>query len=194
MIQISLSICTEIYSNTITARTETSTLSLSSRPWVFLLVIFFSCSSSSIQLYDLGSPAESSNTVPGCSLIDDHCTNMEQLSSCGKRGRCHSEWGSFSCLCEPGFTGPQCDQGKHINVLLIEREVFREQNSEISVELGNFKPYKVYNPNGTCGKFCVPKNVTLLQWEDNLALHKVLLQNSAASLWYLRVFPTWQLN
>ncbi|XP_031138985.1 neural-cadherin-like isoform X2 [Sander lucioperca] len=62
------------------------------------------------KLYDLGSPAESSNTVPGCSLIDDHCANMEQLSSCGRRGRCHGEWGSFSCLCEPGYTGPQCDQ------------------------------------------------------------------------------------
>uniref|UniRef100_A0A3B4VCM1 Neural-cadherin-like n=1 Tax=Seriola dumerili TaxID=41447 RepID=A0A3B4VCM1_SERDU len=62
------------------------------------------------KLYDLGSPAESSNTVPGCSLIDDQCTNMEQLPSCGKRGHCHSEWGSYSCLCEPGFTGPQCDQ------------------------------------------------------------------------------------
>ncbi|KAJ4938170.1 hypothetical protein JOQ06_002796, partial [Pogonophryne albipinna] len=62
------------------------------------------------KLYDLGSPAESSNTVPGCSLIDDHCTDMEPLSSCGQRGHCHGEWGSFSCLCEPGFTGPQCDQ------------------------------------------------------------------------------------
>uniref|UniRef100_A0A673BER3 Uncharacterized protein n=1 Tax=Sphaeramia orbicularis TaxID=375764 RepID=A0A673BER3_9TELE len=61
------------------------------------------------KLYDLGSPAESSNTIPGCSLIDDHCTNTEQLPSCGKRGRCHSEWSSFSCICEPGFTGPQCD-------------------------------------------------------------------------------------
>uniref|UniRef100_A0A4W6EW73 Neural-cadherin-like n=1 Tax=Lates calcarifer TaxID=8187 RepID=A0A4W6EW73_LATCA len=60
------------------------------------------------KLYDLGSPAESSNTVPGCSLIDDQCSNMEHLPSCGKRGRCHSEWGSFSCLCEPGFTGPSC--------------------------------------------------------------------------------------
>ncbi|XP_076588443.1 putative neural-cadherin 2 [Chaetodon auriga] len=74
------------------------------------LVILFSCYASSFQLYDLGSPVESSNTVPGCSLIDDHCTNKEQLPSCGKRGRCHDEGGSFSCVCEPGFTGPQCDQ------------------------------------------------------------------------------------
>ncbi|XP_024137074.1 neural-cadherin [Oryzias melastigma] len=62
------------------------------------------------KLYDLGSPAESSNALPGCSLIDDHCTNVGQLPPCGKRGRCHGEWGSFSCLCEKGFSGPRCDQ------------------------------------------------------------------------------------
>uniref|UniRef100_A0A3Q3BK33 Neural-cadherin-like n=1 Tax=Kryptolebias marmoratus TaxID=37003 RepID=A0A3Q3BK33_KRYMA len=62
------------------------------------------------KLYDLGSPAESSNTLLGCSLIDNHCADVEQLSSCGKRGSCHGERGSFSCLCEKGFTGPQCNQ------------------------------------------------------------------------------------
>ncbi|XP_014844381.1 PREDICTED: neural-cadherin-like [Poecilia mexicana] len=62
------------------------------------------------KLYDLGSPAESSNTLPGCGLIDNHCADLEQLPSCGKRGSCHGEWGSFSCLCEKGFTGPHCDQ------------------------------------------------------------------------------------
>ncbi|TNN67988.1 Neural-cadherin [Liparis tanakae] len=65
---------------------------------------------SNSKLYDLGSPAESSNTVAGCSLIDDHCNSMERLSSCGKRGRCLGEWGPSGCLCEPGFAGPQCDQ------------------------------------------------------------------------------------
>uniref|UniRef100_A0A8C6Q4J4 Neural-cadherin-like n=1 Tax=Nothobranchius furzeri TaxID=105023 RepID=A0A8C6Q4J4_NOTFU len=68
-------------------------------------------------LYDLGSPAESSNTLPGCSLIDSHCTDMEQISSCGKRGSCHWERSSFSCLCGKGFTGPHCDQGKHAELL-----------------------------------------------------------------------------
>ncbi|MEQ2264329.1 hypothetical protein XENORESO_000419 [Xenotaenia resolanae] len=62
------------------------------------------------KLYDLGSPAESSSTLAGCSLIDNHCTDLEQLPSCGKQGSCHGEWGSFSCLCEKGFTGPHCDQ------------------------------------------------------------------------------------
>uniref|UniRef100_A0A672H8B9 Neural-cadherin-like n=1 Tax=Salarias fasciatus TaxID=181472 RepID=A0A672H8B9_SALFA len=62
------------------------------------------------KLYDLGSPAKSSSTLPGCTLVDDRCTNMEHLPSCGKRGRCHGERGLLSCLCEKGFTGPQCSQ------------------------------------------------------------------------------------
>lgn len=70
-----------------------------------------------IQLYDLGSPAESSNTLPGCAPVDERCSDAEQLPSCGKRGRCHSSRGSFSCLCEPGFTGPTCDQGERLERL-----------------------------------------------------------------------------
>uniref|UniRef100_H3CSG8 Uncharacterized protein n=1 Tax=Tetraodon nigroviridis TaxID=99883 RepID=H3CSG8_TETNG len=62
------------------------------------------------KLYDLGSPAEASNTVPGCTLIDGHCTDGEPRPPCGLRGHCHSHWGSYSCLCQPGFTGPQCDR------------------------------------------------------------------------------------
>uniref|UniRef100_A0AAZ1X942 Uncharacterized protein n=2 Tax=Oreochromis aureus TaxID=47969 RepID=A0AAZ1X942_OREAU len=75
------------------------------------------------KLYDLGSPAESSNTLPGCTLIDDHCASLEQLSSCSKRGRCHGDWGSLSCLCEKGFTGPQCDQGTHAGQLSVDCDV-----------------------------------------------------------------------
>ncbi|XP_034032883.1 neural-cadherin-like [Thalassophryne amazonica] len=62
------------------------------------------------KVYDLGSPAESSSTARSCSLINDHCTNREHIPSCGARGRCNVEWGSSGCLCQPGFTGPQCDQ------------------------------------------------------------------------------------
>ncbi|CAF98271.1 unnamed protein product, partial [Tetraodon nigroviridis] len=65
---------------------------------------------SNSKLYDLGSPAEASNTVPGCTLIDGHCTDGEPRPPCGLRGHCHSHWGSYSCLCQPGFTGPQCDR------------------------------------------------------------------------------------
>ncbi|XP_077372754.1 neural-cadherin-like isoform X2 [Festucalex cinctus] len=64
------------------------------------------------KLYDLGSPAEWVNSVPGCSFMDDHCANTgeQQPASCGKTGRCDGEWGPASCQCESGFTGPQCDQ------------------------------------------------------------------------------------
>lgn len=68
---------------------------------------------------------------------------MKQLPSCGKRGRCHGEWGSFSCLCEKGFIGPQCDQGEHEELLLIDREVFQEK-----VQAVLDKPHKVFKPNG----------------------------------------------
>lgn len=34
--------------------------------------------------------------------------------SCGHRGRCHGEWGSFSCQCIPGYTGHQCEEGMPI--------------------------------------------------------------------------------
>ncbi|XP_060892631.1 neural-cadherin-like [Labrus mixtus] len=62
------------------------------------------------KIYNLGSPAESAGTVQGCFPIDDHCTNMETLPSCGRRGRCQGEWGSVGCLCDAGFTGPQCEK------------------------------------------------------------------------------------
>lgn len=32
--------------------------------------------------------------------------------SCGTKGRCHGEWGSFSCQCTAGYSGHQCEQGK----------------------------------------------------------------------------------
>lgn len=184
---------TTIHSTTVVARTDIHPFIFFSHHWVFLLLAFFFCSSSPIQLYDLGSPAESTNTVPGCSLIDDHCTNMEQPSSCSKRGRCHSEWGSFSCLCEPGFTGLQCDQGKHIYLLFNRPWGFQGKSGEISVGFGILSLTKCTVQMGHVGN-TVFQNVTLLQWEDNLALHKVLLQNSTPSLWYPLAFPTWQLN
>ncbi|KAM9816185.1 neural-cadherin-like isoform 2-T2 [Syngnathus typhle] len=65
------------------------------------------------KLYDLGSPAESVNSFPGCSFMDDHCANREeqqQPASCGKMGRCNDEWSSVGCQCESGFTGSQCNQ------------------------------------------------------------------------------------
>lgn len=65
---------------------------------------------SSVQLYDLGSPADSHSSSPGCLTTDSSCVNMG-YPSCGQRGRCHGEWGSFSCQCVPGYTGRQCEEG-----------------------------------------------------------------------------------
>ncbi|XP_035275512.1 neural-cadherin-like [Anguilla anguilla] len=60
------------------------------------------------QVYDLGSPADSENSSPGCAMTDGNCVNMG-YPSCGPRGWCHGEWGSFSCQCIPGYSGHQCE-------------------------------------------------------------------------------------
>ncbi|MBN3287600.1 CADN protein, partial [Polyodon spathula] len=62
------------------------------------------------KFYDLGSPAESLNSSPGCMVTDGNCVTMGYLS-CGQRGKCQGEWGSFSCQCLPGFSGHQCEKG-----------------------------------------------------------------------------------
>ncbi|KAJ8343652.1 hypothetical protein SKAU_G00309810 [Synaphobranchus kaupii] len=61
------------------------------------------------KVYDLGSPADSVNSAPGCLMTDGNCANTG-YPSCGPRGQCHGEWGSFSCQCLPGYTGHQCEQ------------------------------------------------------------------------------------
>ncbi|XP_066511028.1 neural-cadherin-like [Hoplias malabaricus] len=61
------------------------------------------------KLYDLGSPADSSGSSPGCLMTDSSCVNMG-FPSCGTRGRCHGEWGSFSCQCIAGYSGHQCER------------------------------------------------------------------------------------
>ncbi|KAI1904104.1 hypothetical protein AGOR_G00002230 [Albula goreensis] len=61
------------------------------------------------KFYDLASPADSHNSAPGCLMTDGNCANMG-YPSCGPRGWCHGEWGSFSCQCIPGYTGHQCEQ------------------------------------------------------------------------------------
>ncbi|XP_072554765.1 neural-cadherin-like isoform X1 [Paramormyrops kingsleyae] len=61
------------------------------------------------KFYDLGSPADSLNSSPGCQVTDGHCVNMGS-PSCGPRGRCLGDWGSFNCQCAPGYYGHQCQQ------------------------------------------------------------------------------------
>ncbi|XP_019740005.1 neural-cadherin [Hippocampus comes] len=61
------------------------------------------------KLYDLNSPADSQSSSPGCQTTDGSCVNMG-YPSCGRRGHCHGEWGSFSCQCVPGYSGQQCEE------------------------------------------------------------------------------------
>ncbi|XP_041101476.1 neural-cadherin-like [Polyodon spathula] len=63
------------------------------------------------QVYDLGSPAESLNSTPGCALTDGVCQTAGG-PSCGAHGKCLGEWGSFSCDCHPGYTGHKCDKAQ----------------------------------------------------------------------------------
>ncbi|KAK7176152.1 hypothetical protein R3I93_000418 [Phoxinus phoxinus] len=42
-------------------------------------------------------------------MTDSSCVNMG-FPSCGTRGRCHGEWGSFSCQCTSGYSGHQCEK------------------------------------------------------------------------------------
>lgn len=72
---------------------------------------FCVCASYFFQVYDLSSPAESENSAPGCALTDGVCLTAGG-PSCGVHGKCLGEWGSFSCDCQPGYSGHKCDKGK----------------------------------------------------------------------------------
>lgn len=97
---------------------------------------------SSPQLYDLGSPADSQSSSPGCLTTDSSCVNMG-YPSCGHRGRCHGEWGSFSCQCVPGYTGHQCEEGKPERGFIFfcfstsktEAQVWLEQSTDLKMTL-----------------------------------------------------------
>ncbi|KAM8870426.1 neural-cadherin isoform 2-T2 [Spinachia spinachia] len=60
------------------------------------------------QVYDLASPGESVDGAPGCRLTDAVCLTAAG-PSCGVHSSCVASWGSFSCVCEAGYSGPQCD-------------------------------------------------------------------------------------
>ncbi|KAM3873528.1 neural-cadherin [Diretmus argenteus] len=61
------------------------------------------------QVYDLASPGESVDSTPGCRLTDGVCVTASG-PSCGIHASCLADWGSFSCDCQPGYTGHKCDQ------------------------------------------------------------------------------------
>uniref|UniRef100_A0A8C4VM31 Neural-cadherin n=1 Tax=Gopherus evgoodei TaxID=1825980 RepID=A0A8C4VM31_9SAUR len=81
------------------------------------------------KVYDLEHPAESLNSVPGCTMTDEMCHRAGVLS-CGIHGKCIGEWGSFNCGCYPGYAGSKCTK------VLLEWAFGR--NSWIHYELKSF--------------------------------------------------------
>ncbi|RMC15145.1 hypothetical protein DUI87_07327 [Hirundo rustica rustica] len=61
------------------------------------------------KVYDLGHPAESLNSAPGCSLTDEMCQNGG-MTSCGIHGKCVGGWDFFHCDCSPGYAGLACEK------------------------------------------------------------------------------------
>uniref|UniRef100_F6UJH5 Uncharacterized protein n=1 Tax=Ornithorhynchus anatinus TaxID=9258 RepID=F6UJH5_ORNAN len=61
------------------------------------------------KVYDLEQPAESLHSSPGCGVTDGMC-GEDGDSPCGPHGTCTGEWSSFSCSCQPGYTGAKCDK------------------------------------------------------------------------------------
>lgn len=60
-------------------------------------------------MYDLGSPGSYSNSEPGCSVSDDLCRANSIHSRC-MNGVCLASYNSARCMCDPGWTGPNCDR------------------------------------------------------------------------------------
>ncbi|XP_039619104.1 neural-cadherin [Polypterus senegalus] len=93
------------------------------------------------KFYDLGSPAESLNSSPGCVTTDSNCMSMG-YPSCGPHGKCQGEWGSFSCQCLPGFGGHQCEKAvpeysfdgrSHIHYLLAAPQPTRKTTVQVLI-------------------------------------------------------------
>lgn len=56
------------------------------------------------QLIDLGEPAYSQGSQPGCPAQETACGRV----GCGWRGRCVGGLRLPECECEPGWVGPEC--------------------------------------------------------------------------------------
>lgn len=60
-------------------------------------------------MYDLGSPGSYSNSEPGCQISEELCKANSIYGRCSN-GECVASFNSARCLCEPGWTGPNCDR------------------------------------------------------------------------------------
>ncbi|EEC17239.1 Gb2-cadherin, putative [Ixodes scapularis] len=62
------------------------------------------------EMYDLGSPGSSYNSVAGCPPAESSCSEAALLhQSCG-HGHCLGTYKGAECVCDPGWHGPNCDR------------------------------------------------------------------------------------
>ena len=58
------------------------------------------------QMYDLFNPLYEKNTELGCKLANNPCPD------CNGQGYCEPLWTNSICVCDLGFTGPNCNSSK----------------------------------------------------------------------------------
>ena len=59
-------------------------------------------------MYDLLNPLLEKNTELGCKLVNNACPD------CSGKGYCEPLWTNSICVCDLGFTGPNCNKSKNI--------------------------------------------------------------------------------
>ena len=57
-------------------------------------------------MYDLKNPLKNVNTQEGCQLPNNACPD------CNDRGYCEPQWVNSICVCDLGFSGPNCNSSE----------------------------------------------------------------------------------
>ncbi|XP_064117207.1 neural-cadherin-like isoform X1 [Macrobrachium nipponense] len=60
--------------------------------------------------YDFANPALQSNTEVGCPYFNNMCSTNSTKAGCGPNGICSGSLTRPVCLCNPGWTGTDCDE------------------------------------------------------------------------------------
>lgn len=64
------------------------------------------------KMYDLLNPLLEKNTELGCKLANNPCPD------CSNNGYCEPLWTNSICVCDLGFTGPNCNSSKRLKFLI----------------------------------------------------------------------------